>query len=78
MRSNQVAGALAAAGVGAGDRVAYLGKNSLEFFELLFGASKVGAVTVPVNWRLAAPEIAHDRRRLDRVPCSSSAPNTSP
>ena len=39
----------------AGDRAGYLGKNSLEFFELLFGASKVGAVTVPVNWRLAAP-----------------------
>jgi long-chain acyl-CoA synthetase len=56
-RSNQVAGALSAAGVEAGERVGYLGKNSLEFFELLFGASKVGAVTVPVNWRLAAPEI---------------------
>jgi acyl-CoA synthetase (AMP-forming)/AMP-acid ligase II len=58
LRSNQVAGALVAAGIGAGDRVAYLGKNSLEFFELLFGASKVGAVTVPLNWRLTAQEIA--------------------
>ena len=57
-RSNQVGAALAAAGVAPGDRVAYLGKNTLAFFELLFGASKAGAVTVPVNWRLAPAEIA--------------------
>ena len=57
-RSNQVGAALVAAGVAPGDRVAYLGKNTLAFFELLFGASKAGAVTVPVNWRLAPAEIA--------------------
>ena len=33
-------------------------RTRCEFFELLFGASKVGAVIVPVNWRLAPPEVA--------------------
>ena len=58
LRSNQAAQALAAAGVGAGDRVAYLGKNTPEYVELLFGAAKLDATTVAVNWRLAGPEIA--------------------
>jgi long-chain acyl-CoA synthetase len=57
-RSNQVANALAAEGVGAADRVAILDKNSLEYFELLFGGAKVNAANVAVNWRLAPPEIA--------------------
>lgn len=57
-RCNQVAHALAAAGLAAGHRIAYLGKNSDRFFDLLFGASKIGVVLVPVNWRLAAREIA--------------------
>jgi acyl-CoA synthetase (AMP-forming)/AMP-acid ligase II len=55
----QVARGLQARGLGPGDRVAYLGKNSLAYFELFLGALKAGAVTVPVNWRLAAPELAH-------------------
>ncbi|MBA2608122.1 MAG: long-chain-fatty-acid--CoA ligase [Actinobacteria bacterium] len=57
-RSNQVANALATQGVGTGDRVAILDKNSVEYFELLFGGAKLNAVNVAVNWRLAAPEIA--------------------
>jgi long-chain acyl-CoA synthetase len=57
-RSNRVAQALAAAGVGAGDRVAILDKNCLEYYEVLFGAAKLNAVLVAVNWRLAAPEAA--------------------
>ena len=58
-RSSQAAQAMAAAGVTAGDRVAYLGKNRPEYFEVLFGAAKLGAVAVCVNWRLAAREIGH-------------------
>ncbi len=58
-RSNQVAQALLASGVGPGDRVAYLDKNSLEQVELYFGAVKVGAVPTPINYRLAPPEIAY-------------------
>jgi long-chain acyl-CoA synthetase len=58
-RSNQVARALRAAGVAAGQRVAFLDKNRPEYFELLFGAAKLNAVCVCVNWRLAPGEIAH-------------------
>ncbi len=57
-QSDQAAAALHAAGIGAGHRVAYVGKNSDIYFEALFAAMKVGAVMVPVNWRLAGPEIA--------------------
>ncbi len=57
-RSSQVANALLAAGVGAGDRVGVLDKNSPTFFEVLFGCAKIGAVVVGLNWRLAPPEIA--------------------
>ena len=57
-RSSRVAQALQAAGVGAGDRVAILDKNSLEYFDLVFGAAKLNAVLVAVNWRLAPPEAA--------------------
>ncbi|HSP39783.1 MAG TPA: AMP-binding protein [Frankiaceae bacterium] len=56
-RSSRVAAALAAEGVGSGSRVAYLDVNSLEFFELLFGARRLGAVLAPLNWRLTALEI---------------------
>src|SRR4051794_26680176 len=58
-RSNQVAQALQAEGVGPEDRVAFLDKNTIEYFELLLGAGKLNAVMVAVNWRLAAPEVAY-------------------
>src|SRR5439155_26524813 len=57
-RSNRLAHALLARGVGAGTRVAYLDRSSPEVVELLFAASKLGAVLVPLNWRLAVPELA--------------------
>lgn len=57
--SNQVANALIAAGLSTGDRIAYVGKNSDWYFELLIGAAKAGVVTAPIGWRLAAPEIAY-------------------
>jgi long-chain acyl-CoA synthetase len=56
-RSNRLAQALSAHGVGAGARVAYLDRSSPEVVELLFAASKLGAVLVPLNWRLAEPEL---------------------
>ncbi len=56
-RSAQVAQALAEAGVGSGDRIAFLDKNSIEHFEVLFGAAMLNAVSVDVNWRLAPPEV---------------------
>jgi long-chain acyl-CoA synthetase len=57
-RSGQVANGLAAAGVGAQDRVAFLDKNGIEHFEVFYGAALLNAVCVDVNWRLAAPEVA--------------------
>ena len=44
-------------GIGRGDRVAYLGENQPSFVETLFGCVMVGAVFVPLNTRLAAPEL---------------------
>lgn len=58
-RSSRVAQAFAAAGVGFGDRVAFVERNGAEFFDVTFGLAKLGAVAVPVNWRLAAPEMRH-------------------
>jgi acyl-CoA synthetase (AMP-forming)/AMP-acid ligase II len=55
----QVANGLAALGLGPGSRVAYLGKNSPIYFEVLLGCAKAGVVMTPINWRLAAPEIAY-------------------
>ncbi len=58
-RCNRVANGLLAAGVQPGDRVATLLKNSIEFVETYFAVAKIGAVMVPVNWRLVAAEIAY-------------------
>jgi fatty-acyl-CoA synthase len=56
--TNRVANGLKALGVKQRERIAYLGKNSDIYFELLLGAMKANVVMAPVNWRLAAPEIA--------------------
>src|SRR3984885_9061402 len=56
--TNRVANALIALGVKPGERIAYLGKNSDIYFELLLGAMKANVVMAPVNWRLAGPEMA--------------------
>src|SRR5450755_2486793 len=58
IKTNRVANALRALGVRPRERVAYLGKNSDIYFELLLGAIKANVVMAPVNWRLAGPEIA--------------------
>ena len=43
-------------GVGYGDRVAFLGFNSPDMLVLLFACARLGAMLVPLNWRLAPPE----------------------
>ena len=58
-RTNQIANALLADGVRRQARVAILSKNSPAFFELWFGAAKANVVLVPVNFRLAPPEVAY-------------------
>jgi long-chain acyl-CoA synthetase len=57
-RSRQVAAGLLAAGAQPGDRIAYIGANSAAYYEILFGVARIGAVMMPVNWRLAAAELA--------------------
>ncbi|MEM9350661.1 MAG: AMP-binding protein, partial [Pseudomonadota bacterium] len=56
-RITALAGALAARGVGHGDRVAYLGLNSHWLIETYFSPSLLGALSVPLNNRLAPAEI---------------------
>ena len=56
-RTDRLASALAAAGARPGDRVAVLDKNSVETVEVAVAAAKVGAVVVPLNWRLAVGEL---------------------
>ncbi|GGB53278.1 long-chain-fatty-acid--CoA ligase [Blastomonas aquatica] len=51
--------ALRASGIGKGDRVAFLGLNSIDYVILLIAALRIGAVTVAVNWRLVPREIAY-------------------
>lgn len=58
-RIEQTAGWLTARGVAAGDVVAILMKNSAAFVEIAFAVSHVGAVFLPVNYRLAADEVAY-------------------
>jgi acyl-CoA synthetase (AMP-forming)/AMP-acid ligase II len=56
-RSNRVVHALRASGVRHGDRVALLMGNGVEFVESFFAVAKIGAVNVPLNWRLVADEL---------------------
>ncbi len=58
-RANQLAHAMQRLGVGPGDRVALFALNEPEYYDLLFGLGKIGAILVPVNYRLAAPEIVY-------------------
>ena len=57
-RSAQLAGALRSAGIQPGERVAFLGTNSHRLLEAYYGVLDAGAVLVPLNIRLSAPELA--------------------
>jgi fatty-acyl-CoA synthase len=56
-RVERFAGALREGGVGQGDRVGYLGLNHASFLVAMFATARLGAIFVPLNFRLAAPEI---------------------
>jgi fatty-acyl-CoA synthase len=58
-RVNQTAHALTALGVKKGERVATLMVNSSEFLEIFFACAKTGALIVPINFRLALPEMGY-------------------
>jgi fatty-acyl-CoA synthase len=64
-RSRRLATALSGRGVGPGDRVAFLGENSPAFLEAMFAAGALGAVLVPLNTRLAVPEIRYQLEDAD-------------
>ena len=63
-RIGQTAGYLAAQDIGADDVVAVMMKNSAAFLELAFAASHLGAVFLPINFRLAADEPARSSYSL--------------
>ncbi|OXM72816.1 MULTISPECIES: long-chain-fatty-acid--CoA ligase [Amycolatopsis] len=58
-RVSRLANALRDRGVGYGDRVVVLGLNTLEVLETYFASTRLGAICVPVNFRLVADEIAY-------------------
>ena len=57
--TNRLANALRSLGVGRGDRVACLTRHQPECAMLVLAAQKIGAVCMPVNWRLAPPEVQY-------------------
>src|SRR5208282_3417167 len=58
-RAARLAGALRDAGVKAGDRVAFLSLNCHHLLEAYFGVLEARAILLPLNIRLAAPELAY-------------------
>jgi len=59
-QANRVAGWLGGKGVRKGDRIAVLAKNDLKFFPLMGGIAAVGAIMVPINFRLSTEEIGYN------------------
>lgn len=55
--ASETANLLAALGVAQGDRVAILCRNRIEFFESMFACAKLGALYVPLNWRMPPNEL---------------------
>ncbi len=58
-RAQRTAGALELAGVGREDVVGVLLYNCLDFVDLMLASAHLGAVFMPLNWRLAGPELAY-------------------
>ncbi|HET6954603.1 MAG TPA: long-chain fatty acid--CoA ligase [Acidimicrobiales bacterium] len=58
-RAAALAGGLHERGIGRGDIVGLLSYNCPEFLETLFAANYLGAIAMPINWRLAAPEVRY-------------------
>jgi acyl-CoA synthetase (AMP-forming)/AMP-acid ligase II len=58
-RANRVADLATKLGVKKGDRVALLLMNCSEYVESFFGLAKIGAIVVPLNWRLVPDELAY-------------------
>ena len=54
---DRLAKGLQQAGINKGDRIGVLGKNRLEYFLLYGSAAAIGAIMLPINWRLSADEV---------------------
>jgi acyl-CoA synthetase (AMP-forming)/AMP-acid ligase II len=59
-RADRLARGLQGQGVQKGDRIGVVGKNSLEFFLLYGAAAALGAIVLPINWRLSAEEMVYN------------------
>ncbi len=55
---DRLAVGLQQAGIRSGDRIGVVGKNSLAFFRVYGAAAAIGAILLPINWRLSADEVA--------------------
>jgi len=73
-RSAALAAGLHERGVGAGDVVGLLSYNCTEFLETIFAANYLGAIAMPINWRLAAPEVRYilDHSEARALVCDES------
>src|SRR5262245_13929997 len=73
-RSAALAAGLHERGIRAGDVVGLLAHNCLEFLETIFAANYLGAIAMPINWRLAAPEVEYilDHSRACALVCDES------
>ena len=54
-----LAGGLSEHGIARGEIVALLSYNCPELLETVFAANYLGAIAMPINWRLAAPEVRY-------------------
>lgn len=58
-RIGRLTAVLAAKGIKKGDRIALLAPNGTEYFELQFACGRLGAIMLPLNWRLTVPELEY-------------------
>lgn len=68
-RVNQLANTLSSLGVQKTDKIALLFLNTHELLECYFAAAKLGAVSVPLNFRLAGPELQYQIHNSDSKVC---------
>lgn len=62
---DRLACGLRKSGIKKGDRIGVLGKNSLEYFLLYGAAAALGAIMLPINWRLSAAEVGFNLNDCD-------------
>jgi fatty-acyl-CoA synthase len=73
-RTAAAAAGLKARGIGAGDVVALLSYNNIDFLTTIFAANYLGATVMPLNWRLAAAELDYilDHSEARAIVCDAA------